>query len=35
MLFLGISGHVDLGSFLIGPDGLTLYVFANDEPGLE
>jgi predicted lipoprotein with Yx(FWY)xxD motif len=31
---LAISSSDDLGDFLVGPNGMTLYVFANDEPGV-
>jgi predicted lipoprotein with Yx(FWY)xxD motif len=31
LVFLG--GNDELGSFLVGPDGMTLYRFNNDEPG--
>jgi len=28
-----VGGNAALGSFLTGPDGMTLYVFTNDKPG--
>ncbi|PJF20892.1 MAG: hypothetical protein CUN56_13870 [Phototrophicales bacterium] len=31
---IGVGGNDELGNFLVGPDGYTLYVFANDEPGV-
>jgi len=30
---VSISGNEALGSFLVGPNGMTLYVFTNDTPG--
>ena len=29
-----LGGNDDLGEFLVGPDGMTLYRFANDAPGV-
>jgi predicted lipoprotein with Yx(FWY)xxD motif len=29
-----LGGNDELGPFLTGPDGMTLYVFVNDEPGV-
>lgn len=29
-----IASHPQLGDILTGPDGMTLYTFANDEPGI-
>lgn len=31
---VSISGNADLGRFLVGPAGMTLYTFTNDEPGV-
>ena len=31
---VGLAGNDELGDFLVGPDGMTLYTFANDEPGV-
>ncbi len=31
---VGLGGNDELGQFLVGPDGMTLYGFANDEPGV-
>jgi len=31
---IGVGGNDDLGDFLVGPNGLTLYVFSNDEAGV-
>jgi len=31
---LSIGGNADLGEFLVGPDGMTLYTFGNDTPGV-
>jgi predicted lipoprotein with Yx(FWY)xxD motif len=31
---VGLGGNADLGSFLVGSNGLTLYTFDNDEPGV-
>ncbi len=31
---VGLGGNDDLGQFLVGPDGFTLYTFANDEDGV-
>lgn len=31
---LAVGSSDDLGDFLVGPNGMTLYVFANDEPGV-
>ncbi|HML22285.1 MAG TPA: hypothetical protein PKD09_11600 [Aggregatilinea sp.] len=28
-----VGGNDELGSFLVGPDGMTLYLFTNDTPG--
>ncbi len=30
---VNIGGNDELGSFLVGPDGMTLYLFTNDAPG--
>jgi predicted lipoprotein with Yx(FWY)xxD motif len=29
-----VGRNADLGSFLVGPNGFTLYMFANDQPGV-
>ena len=31
---VGVGGNGELGSFLVGPNGMTLYTFANDEEGV-
>ncbi len=31
---LSVGSSDDLGDYLIGPDGMTLYLFMNDEPGV-
>ena len=31
---VSLGGNDELGSFLVGPNGMTLYTFANDEPGV-
>ncbi len=31
---VAVGGNDELGSFLVGPDGMTLYLFTNDEPGV-
>lgn len=31
---LGVGGNEALGSFLVGPDGMTLYMFTKDAPGV-
>lgn len=31
---VSIGSNADLGEFLVGPDGMTLYIFTNDEPGV-
>jgi predicted lipoprotein with Yx(FWY)xxD motif len=31
---VSMSSNDELGSFLVGPNGMTLYIFTNDEPGL-
>ncbi|WP_119068128.1 hypothetical protein [Aggregatilinea lenta] len=31
---VGMGGNDELGSFLVGPDGMTLYLFTNDTPGV-
>jgi predicted lipoprotein with Yx(FWY)xxD motif len=31
---VSVGGNADLGEFLVGPDGMTLYIFTNDEPGV-
>ena len=28
-----IGGNAELGSFLVGPNDMTLYIFTNDTPG--
>ncbi|MBL8153328.1 MAG: hypothetical protein JNM70_04015 [Anaerolineae bacterium] len=29
-----VGGNADLGTFLVGPTGMSLYLFTNDEPGV-
>ncbi len=31
---VGVATSAELGDYLIGPNGMTLYMFANDEPGV-
>jgi len=31
---VSLGGNDTLGEFLVGPDGMTLYIFTNDEPGV-
>ncbi len=31
---VSVGGNEELGSFLVGPDGMTLYLFTNDAPGV-
>ena len=31
---VALGGNEALGEFLVGPDGMTLYIFTNDEPGV-
>jgi len=31
---VSLGGNADLGSFLVGPNGMTLYLFTNDTPGV-
>ena len=31
---VALGGNEELGEFLVGPDGMTLYIFTNDEPGV-
>ena len=31
---VSLGGNEALGEFLVGPDGMTLYIFTNDEPGV-
>ncbi len=31
---VSLGGNEELGEFLVGPDGMTLYIFTNDEPGV-
>jgi predicted lipoprotein with Yx(FWY)xxD motif len=31
---IGLGGNDELGSFFVGANGMTLYTFANDEPGV-
>jgi len=31
---VSVGGNEELGDFLVGPDGMTLYLFTNDEPGV-
>ncbi len=31
---VSVGGNADLGRFLVGPNGMTLYLFLNDEPGV-
>lgn len=31
---VSLGGNDDLGSFLVGPNGMTLYIFTNDTPGV-
>ncbi|NDJ63197.1 MAG: hypothetical protein GYB67_18905 [Chloroflexi bacterium] len=34
MPYVGLGGNDELGEFLVGENGFTLYTFANDEPGV-
>lgn len=31
---VSLGGNADLGPFLVGPNGMTLYIFTNDTPGM-